>query len=50
MRMIARLPARIEHIATLHPYGWSIGVIAAVTVMLFFVQQHISAENIALFY
>ena len=50
MRIIARLPARIQDIATLHPYGWSIVVVAAVTVMLFFVQQHINAENIALFY
>jgi two-component system, OmpR family, sensor histidine kinase KdpD len=50
MLMIAHLPARIQHVAASHPYGWSIVIVAAVTVMLYFVQHHINAENIALFY
>jgi two-component system sensor histidine kinase KdpD len=50
MRMIARQPARVQQFAEMHPYAWSFVVVAAVTVMLYFVQQHINAENIALFY
>jgi two-component system, OmpR family, sensor histidine kinase KdpD len=50
MRMIAHLPARIEPIAAAHPYGWSVVIVAAATIMLYFVQGHINAENIALFY
>src|SRR5689334_21949261 len=50
MQMIARLPARMQSIAALHPYGWSIIVVFVVTGMLWLVQPHINAENIALFY
>jgi two-component system sensor histidine kinase KdpD len=50
MRMTAALSPRLQSIAASHPYSWSIGVVAAVTPLLFFVQQHINAENIALFY
>jgi two-component system, OmpR family, sensor histidine kinase KdpD len=50
MQMTARLPARLQYIAGLHPYSWSIIVISLVTGMLWLVQHHINAENIALFY
>ena len=50
MRIIARLPARIQDIAAAHPYGWSMVVVALVTGLLWLVQDHINAENIALFY
>jgi two-component system, OmpR family, sensor histidine kinase KdpD len=50
MRMIARLAARVQHIATFYPYGWSITVVALATGMLWLVQDHINGENIALFY
>jgi two-component system sensor histidine kinase KdpD len=48
--MIARLPARIQAIAISHPHSWSIVVVALATGMLWLVQYHINAENIALFY
>jgi two-component system sensor histidine kinase KdpD len=50
MRMIAHLPARVQQIAALYPYSWSIIVVALATGMLWLVQDHIDAENIALFY
>jgi two-component system sensor histidine kinase KdpD len=50
MRMTARLPAWLQYIAALHPYSWSIAIVAVVTSLLWFVQHHIDAENIALFY
>ena len=49
MQMAARLPARLQYIAGLHPYSWSIIVISLVTGMLWLVQHHINAENVALF-
>src|SRR5690348_12606706 len=48
--MIARLPARIQAIAISHPHSWSIVIVALATGMLWLVQYHINAENIALFY
>src|ERR1700752_2879626 len=50
MRMTARLPARLQSIATLHPYYWAISVISILTGLLWLAQQHINDENIALFY
>src|SRR6476620_6953802 len=50
MRMIARLPARIQDIAVTHPYVWSMVVVGLATGMLWLIQGHINAENVALFY
>jgi two-component system, OmpR family, sensor histidine kinase KdpD len=50
MRMIARLPARIQDIAASHPYSWSLVVVALATGMLWLIQSHIKVENVALFY
>ena len=48
--MTARLTARLQTIAALHPYAWSLVIVALVTGMLWLIQSHIDAENIALFY
>jgi two-component system sensor histidine kinase KdpD len=50
MQMIDRLPARAQSIAASHPYAWSLFLVAVATGLLWLVQVHINAENIALFY
>lgn len=50
MLMPARLPARMQDIVLLHPYGWIVGVVSSITGLLWLAQQHIDQANIALFY
>lgn len=50
MRMTAGLSARAQAIAASHPYAWSLLLVAVATGLLWLIQTHINAENVALFY
>jgi two-component system sensor histidine kinase KdpD len=50
MWMTTHVPARLHKVAVLHPYLWSLIIVATVTGLLWLVQHSISAANIALFY